>query len=350
MRKIVAGILAVTLVLSFCACGKNSSEKTGAEVTTTTPTTKLTVSDVNNVEKPTDNSKTPNYKITSQVINDTSHKNSTITAKYPQLNSDNKDYSAANKMIENAVRDYFSNFPEDYEDMTFTLDYRVAMSTDKLISIVFQGYYNMKTAAHPNDVLFTLNIDLEQASKIKLKDIYTVDGRFIDLFRKQWPEQTAPEVADYLNTFSNDELKRMFADTDGETSDVYSYFLEGKLGISFSVPHAIGDHIEIEINNNDLSGRKSDAAEVTKISTSRAEELVSEALIKLVWNSPDENAVFQYDSTQKVDGKEYYLIRGYDNMEDHTATFGWYFVDVNTGAVYDAGPAMNELIPLKKAS
>lgn len=346
MKKIVAGILAVTLVLSFCACGKKTSENAGAEGTTTTPTTKLTVSDVNNVEKPTDSSKTLNYKITTQVMNDTSHKNSTTTAKYPQLISDEKDYSVVNKMIEGSVRNCFGNFPEDYEDMTFTMNYRVTMSTDKLVSIVFEGDYNMVTAAHPNSVFFTFNIDLEQASKIKLKDIYTIDGRFIDLFRKQWPEQTDPGLADYLNTFSNDEIMRMFADTDNEASSVYSYFTDGKLGISFSVPHALGDHIEIEINNNDLSGRKSDATEATKISTSRAEELVSE-IIKV---NPNGNAKILYDHTQKINGKEYYVIHGFESMEDHSATFGWYYVDVNTGDVYDSGPAMDEFIPMKKAS
>ena len=35
-------------------------------------------------------------------------------------------------------------------------------------------------------------------------------------------------------------------------------------------------------------------------------------------------------------------------MSDHIATFGWYFVNATTGEVYDAGPAIGELIVIPK--
>lgn len=35
-------------------------------------------------------------------------------------------------------------------------------------------------------------------------------------------------------------------------------------------------------------------------------------------------------------------------MNDHIATFGWYFVNAGTGEVYKAGPAISELIVIPK--
>ena len=60
-----------------------------------------------------------------------------------------------------------------------------------------------------------------------------------------------------------------------------------------------------------------------------------------------ENANFLCESIQILYEKIYYLMRAYNDMETYRATFGWYFVDVYTGDVYDAGPGINELIPMR---
>ena len=61
----------------------------------------------------------------------------------------------------------------------------------------------------------------------------------------------------------------------------------------------------------------------------------------------NENTYFLCESVQIVDGNIFYLFRGYNDTEIHRTTFGWYFVDVYTGDVYDAGPGINELIPIE---
>ncbi|AWP29151.1 hypothetical protein B9D94_22160 [Paenibacillus sp. Cedars] len=41
-----------------------------------------------------------------------------------------------------------------------------------------------------------------------------------------------------------------------------------------------------------------------------------------------------------------YLIRAYENMTTHIATFGWYYVDMYSGVVYKWDLATDELIKL----
>jgi hypothetical protein len=84
----------------------------------------------------------------------------------------------------------------------------------------------------------------------------------------------------------------------------------------------------------------------SKISEKQAADLCEDKLIK------DKEAnrksmypnMFYTESAAKFDDNYYYLVRGYNSMEDHMATFGWYFVNADTGEVYDAGPSIGELI------
>ncbi|NMO97126.1 stalk domain-containing protein [Paenibacillus lemnae] len=46
-----------------------------------------------------------------------------------------------------------------------------------------------------------------------------------------------------------------------------------------------------------------------------------------------------------VDGS-YYIVRAFENMPTHIATYGWYYVDMYTGVVYEWDLVENELIKL----
>lgn len=88
----------------------------------------------------------------------------------------------------------------------------------------------------------------------------------------------------------------------------------------------------------------------SKISESEALELCKETYIKYINKDAKTNssAKFSCESAAKFDDTYYYLVKGYNDMDDHTATFGWYFVNANTGEVYNAGPAISELIVIPK--
>lgn len=88
----------------------------------------------------------------------------------------------------------------------------------------------------------------------------------------------------------------------------------------------------------------------SKISESKAIELCKETYIKYINKDAKTNSLakFSSESAAKFDNAYYYLVKGYNDMNDHTATFGWYFVNATTGEVYNAGPAISELIVIPK--
>lgn len=55
---------------------------------------------------------------------------------------------------------------------------------------------------------------------------------------------------------------------------------------------------------------------------------------------------FAFDHEDSRTGVSYYVIQAFDNMEDHIATSGWYYVDKNNGKAYEWDLATDKLIPL----
>jgi hypothetical protein len=47
------------------------------------------------------------------------------------------------------------------------------------------------------------------------------------------------------------------------------------------------------------------------------------------------NLHYEYDHDISHDGREFYVIHIYENVDNHTATIGWYGVDKITGRIYD---------------
>jgi tetratricopeptide (TPR) repeat protein len=70
-------------------------------------------------------------------------------------------------------------------------------------------------------------------------------------------------------------------------------------------------------------------------------------IIKNQIKSNNANIKFKYDHDDTKDGIKYYVIQGFEDMSDHVATIGWYYVDINTGKAYEWDLIANSLIPLK---
>lgn len=68
---------------------------------------------------------------------------------------------------------------------------------------------------------------------------------------------------------------------------------------------------------------------------------------------PAKNRHLLFDHVEKRDGREYLVVHGYDLVIDspdgtgHTATWGWYYVDAQTGAPYEWDLADDKLLPIK---
>jgi hypothetical protein len=73
----------------------------------------------------------------------------------------------------------------------------------------------------------------------------------------------------------------------------------------------------------------------------KAIEIVS----KIIKNK-NPNLKVAYDHIQKRGGKNYFVIRVYDDMIDHISTLGWFYVQIETGKVFEWNLIEDILIPM----
>lgn len=73
----------------------------------------------------------------------------------------------------------------------------------------------------------------------------------------------------------------------------------------------------------------------------KAIELVSKIIIN---KSP--KVKVEYDHIQNRNGVDYYVVRAYDDMGDHIATLGWYYVQVNNGKAFEWNLMDDKLVPI----
>jgi len=206
---------------------------------------KVTTDDLNNSQ----NNETVSdanifYKINSDTYRYTLQEND-VVIKYPVLNSNEIDLRYVNELIKEKAISVF-NTDEEYEQY-IDIDYEIAFYNNEFISIIFKGLANTNLSAHPTNIFYTLNIDIEKGSIIKLTDIYKIDRNFIEIYISELKKQNL-DVVEYLESYTDENLEEMFHNADMENDGIFSYFTESSIGISLPTIYALGDHFEMEIN------------------------------------------------------------------------------------------------------
>ena len=126
------------------------------------------------------------------------------------------------------------------------LSCRVTYEHEDFVSIVFEGLYNMKTAAHPVNLLFSLNINRYTNERVMLKDIWPLDDVFYDTYRSL---AQAALTTKFGEDISIDDLLKKDSLLNGlQTEKEYCvYYTQSGMVISIPVIYALGDHFETEI-------------------------------------------------------------------------------------------------------
>ena len=141
-----------------------------------------------------------------------------------------------------------TDLPTEPADRLYYLDLscRVTYEHEDFVSIVFEGLYNMKTAAHPINLLFSLNVNRYTNERVMLKDIWPLDDVFYDTYR---PLAQAALTAKFGEDISIDDLLKKDSLLNGlQTEKEYCvYYTQSGMVISIPVIHALGDHFETEI-------------------------------------------------------------------------------------------------------
>ena len=194
------------------------------------------------------------------IVEERSYHKNKINLKYPQLKGivDQELQKECNELIENLVLEKAKTMM--IED-SYQLDYKITEQTDSMISIVMSGMISLENSLYPTSVLYTLNIDLEQSRIWKLEYIQEIeqiaenlirgkDLPMYDLAGNRLHSDWQKAVEEYLKQQTiqslSEDLKHFDLRLDGEAEPLgFSYYENGKLHICISVPHALGDYVDI---------------------------------------------------------------------------------------------------------
>lgn len=151
------------------------------------------------------------------------------------------------------------------ENDNLEIDYRITFKNNELLSIQYLGLAFIEGAAYPLNVFYTSIIDLEKVKRVNLIELLEINEAFVEEFKlgnyKSYDENLdlleVGAIEEILSGFNNQDLLNYFKQSDevGEVnvSGTFSYVTQDSIGVSISIPHALGDHLEMEISFANLS-------------------------------------------------------------------------------------------------
>lgn len=143
-------------------------------------------------------------------------------------------------------------------ELDLEINYNIPWKSENLLSIQYSGIGYVRGTAHPNNLFYTTNININNGSRLRLKDLINIDDAIVKKFKSGKLKPLRPEHNGILNNYSGNELLEKLTQADSldnlGASEIFSYLTKDSLGISFSVSHAIGDHAGFEIKYQEITG------------------------------------------------------------------------------------------------
>lgn len=191
---------------------------------------------------------------------ESSYTHNSIKIAYPQISGlgDENKQKQINELIKDEAIKGISLYDDEVK-ATVEMNYEIKYKSANLLSIIYTGILYVDKAAYPINMFYTTNIDITNGNRIMLKDFINIDDDFIEKVKNAEFITQSPEIESekeyIIKTIGDFNLTKELKNADGSienTLSAYSYFAEDSLGISFGVIHALGDHVEFEIDYDDL--------------------------------------------------------------------------------------------------
>ncbi|HCJ59118.1 MAG TPA: hypothetical protein DHV55_18545 [Clostridiaceae bacterium] len=192
-----------------------------------------------------------------------------IIINYPQLIhlNDTKKYTEVNELIKNEALEVLGEYKGVENEFSLEIDYNVKWKSSNLLSIQYLGISYIRGAAHPNNLVYTININLNSSDILKLRDIIKINDSFVERYKKgkyiTWDPDLNLEaegvIKNILDNYTNRDLIQYFS-----KDESFYYFTKDSLGISIGAAHVYGDHAEFEIKYQDMIYNINDKSEIWK--------------------------------------------------------------------------------------
>ena len=242
IRKVGRVVLAITITLAILAlvvgCGSGAAE------TAKPPVKEDAVKGV--VPVPVAQSNV--YEVTRETYTDRA-----ITIHYPQISNmnDGEKQNRLNEIIKSEALSILQDYDKDsLEKLTVKLDFVIGRQDSELLSARFTGSRFLKGTPYPTALFHSVNLDMQAGRKLRLPDIVQVDDKFVDFVLKSRRISVEGVTHERLK-LDKSKLIKVFSQADSAVASenperAFSYFTQDGMGISFSVIHALGDHVEYE--------------------------------------------------------------------------------------------------------
>ncbi|WP_309137761.1 DUF4163 domain-containing protein [Paenibacillus peoriae] len=179
-----------------------------------------------------------------------------IMIKYPQITKlkDIAKQKSLNQILKTDALEGLQNYADSNSGVHVEIDYEIKRQSERFLSVQYTGIHYVKDAAYPSHMFYTTNLDMKQASRIRLRDLVKVEKPFIELIKSGKITAVQPEQQGLIGDFTKDDLIKLLANADvtkGSLAEVemesFSYLTNDSLGMSVPMAHVVGDHAEYEI-------------------------------------------------------------------------------------------------------
>lgn len=196
-------------------------------------------------------------KRTSSILK--TYKEGNVSIQYPVISNTgypDKEEQINKQLKENAFF-ILKAYEVDPDKDNLSIDCDVISIDRNRITLVYQGLYSAKGAAHPTNVYFTNSVDLSLVKNLRLDDYvdpdivakYVLDGDY--QFLSATPE-LKEALKSYLQETNPETLTKIFkqADFSNDSTSIsdpslfpesFSYEDKGTIIVSIPVPHVLGD-------------------------------------------------------------------------------------------------------------
>ena len=279
-RRIQQVIITLGMVLCLGGCGQQSAEETESTVDfgellpeqsepiiirELQPQTESEEETQTQTEEETvafADEQTVQYDIESVTYEDTLNGSCKVKVVYPQL-IDMENTELQNTINENVKQMVMQEISE--EGLTaYGLGYQVATQGTGILSVIFRGYCNYEGAAHPTNLIRTMNLDLTTGRNLRLKD-YADMAQIVSGLETASGYEIISEGVDMadFSAFLNNGYVTDYAmtlldyDVDWNNQELipagYSAIRNNHVVLFVEAEHAMGDYVELEFDQVTLS-------------------------------------------------------------------------------------------------
>ncbi len=279
-RRIEQVIITLGMVLCLGGCGQQSAEETESTVDfgellpeqsepiiirESQPQTESEEETQTQTEEETvafADEQTVQYDIESVTYEDTLNGSCKVKVVFPQL-IDMENTELQNTINENVKQMVMQEISE--EGLTaYGLGYQVATQGTGILSVIFRGYCNYEGAAHPTNLIRTMNLDLTTGRNLRLKD-YADMAQIVSGLETASGYEIISEGVDMadFSAFLNNGYVTDYAmtlldyDVDWNNQELipagYSAIRNNHVVLFVEAEHAMGDYVELEFDQVTLS-------------------------------------------------------------------------------------------------